>query len=169
MARWIEKLQEYHFDIVHRPGRKHSNADSLSRLPCRQCGHDSQEPTATVAATTVSNTPVLQQYSTQHLCQSQLDDISIGFVLRALELQQKPDSTSLQRCSSEVRRLIQLWDQLEVHDGLLYRHFLDADTGSGHLQLVVPVIFRAEVMKELHAGVVGEHLGHDKTLSRLKE
>ena len=169
LARWIEKLQEYHFDIVHRPGRKHSNADSLSRLPCRQCGRDSQEPTVTVAATTVNNTPLLQQYSTQHSCQSQLDDTSIGFVLRALELQQKPDSTSLQGRSPEVRRLIQLWDQLEVHDGLLYRHFLDADSGSGHLQLVVPATFCAEVMKELHAGVVGGHLGHDKTLSRLKE
>ena len=151
------------------PGRKHSNADSLSRLPCRQCGRDSQEPTTTIAATTVSNAPVLQQYSTQHLCQSQLNDISIGLVLRALELQQKPDSTSLQGCSPEVRRLIQLWDQLEIHDGLLYRHFVDADAGSGHLQLVVTVIFRSEVMKELHAGVVGGHLGHDKTLSRLKE
>ena len=29
------------FDMVvqHRPGKKHANADALSRLPCKQCNH----------------------------------------------------------------------------------------------------------------------------------
>ena len=36
LARWIEQLQEYHFEIVHRPGKCHSNADSLSLRPCNQ-------------------------------------------------------------------------------------------------------------------------------------
>ncbi|KAJ3588488.1 hypothetical protein NHX12_012080 [Muraenolepis orangiensis] len=36
LARWLERLGEYNFEIVHRPGRLHSNADSLSRIPCRQ-------------------------------------------------------------------------------------------------------------------------------------
>lgn len=34
---WLEKLQEYNFSIVHRPGKKHMNADALSRLLCQQC------------------------------------------------------------------------------------------------------------------------------------
>jgi len=37
LARWLEKLQEYQFTIVHRQGKKHANADALSRLPCTQC------------------------------------------------------------------------------------------------------------------------------------
>lgn len=36
LARWLERLAEYDFEIVHRPGRLHTNADSLSRRPCRQ-------------------------------------------------------------------------------------------------------------------------------------
>ena len=34
MARWLERLQEFDFTIVLRRGKKHKNADSLSRLPC---------------------------------------------------------------------------------------------------------------------------------------
>ena len=162
MARWIKKLQEYHFDIIHRPGRKHSNADSLSRLPCYQCGRDSHVSASTVAATTVSDIPVLQHHSTESLRQGQIDDATIGLVLKALELNSKPTATTLQGCSPAVRRLIQLWDQLELHNGLLYRRFVDKITEESHLQLIVPLCYRNEILQELHAGVVGRHLGQDK-------
>jgi len=31
-------LEEFDFQIIHRPGRNHGIADALSRRPCRQCG-----------------------------------------------------------------------------------------------------------------------------------
>ena len=34
IARWIETLSAYTFAIVHRAGRVHNNADSMSRRPC---------------------------------------------------------------------------------------------------------------------------------------
>uniref|UniRef100_A0A3P9LNX3 ribonuclease H n=1 Tax=Oryzias latipes TaxID=8090 RepID=A0A3P9LNX3_ORYLA len=34
VARWLEILQEYAFEVQHRPGHQHSNADALSRRPC---------------------------------------------------------------------------------------------------------------------------------------
>ena len=33
-ARWMEQLEEYTFDVEHRRGKSHSNADSISRHPC---------------------------------------------------------------------------------------------------------------------------------------
>jgi hypothetical protein len=39
MARWLEILYEFDMDLQHRPGTKHTNADSLRRLPCRQGEH----------------------------------------------------------------------------------------------------------------------------------
>jgi hypothetical protein len=39
-ARWIQRLQEYNFTSEHRQGRKHNNADALSRRPCQEeCTH----------------------------------------------------------------------------------------------------------------------------------
>ena len=37
-ARWLEQLATFEFDIIHRPGIKHANADGVSRIPCKQCG-----------------------------------------------------------------------------------------------------------------------------------
>jgi len=33
LARWLEELSQYDMVVVHRPGSKHINADSLSRIP----------------------------------------------------------------------------------------------------------------------------------------
>ncbi|KRY08423.1 hypothetical protein T12_9046 [Trichinella patagoniensis] len=38
VARWLEQLAEYHFNVLHRPGRAQCNADALSRQRCPQCG-----------------------------------------------------------------------------------------------------------------------------------
>ncbi|PIK35202.1 Retrovirus-related Pol polyprotein from transposon [Apostichopus japonicus] len=37
LARWLETLSIYHYEIQHRPGRLHGNADAMSRRPCTDC------------------------------------------------------------------------------------------------------------------------------------
>jgi len=37
-GRWLEILEEFQFTVQHRAGRLHTNADAMSRIPCRQCG-----------------------------------------------------------------------------------------------------------------------------------
>ena len=36
-ARWLQKLGTYNLTVTHRAGRKHSNADALSRRPSKSC------------------------------------------------------------------------------------------------------------------------------------
>jgi hypothetical protein len=43
VARWIQVLEEYDKEIIHRPGKRHINADGLSRRSCRQCGREEYE------------------------------------------------------------------------------------------------------------------------------
>ena len=72
--------------------------------------------------------------------------------------------------SLELRRLLQIWDQLTVSDGVLYRLFLDTTQPSGtHYQLVVPRCMRNKVLKKVHEGTIGGHLGEEKTLQKRKE
>ena len=37
LARWVETLAEFDFEIEHRSGRLHCNADGVSRPMCKQC------------------------------------------------------------------------------------------------------------------------------------
>ena len=38
LARWLEFLSNFDLDLEYRPGKRHQNADGLSRRPCKQCG-----------------------------------------------------------------------------------------------------------------------------------
>ena len=39
LARWLEVLAQYNYEIKHRKGKLHGNADALSRRPCVDCKH----------------------------------------------------------------------------------------------------------------------------------
>ena len=171
LARWLEQLQEYDFDIVHRQGRKHGNADALSRLPCRQCGRENHSGTeANVASVSINNCDQsLEGHTREELRQLQQKDPSVGPILRDLETHQKPTPDEAKSMSNNARRLVQMWDQLEMKDGLLWRNFEDHGGTMTRRQLVVPRVLREEILQELHAGAIGGHLGEEKTLGRLKE
>ena len=37
VARWLQELGTYDLTVVRRPGKRHINADALSRMPCKAC------------------------------------------------------------------------------------------------------------------------------------
>ena len=49
-------------------------------------------------------------------------------------------------------------------NGVLYRHFVHISDDLSYSQLVVPQGNQTEILKCLHEGVAGGHLGQDKTL-----
>lgn len=42
-ARWIQELGTYMFQVEHKQGKQHGNADGLSRLPCKQCSRRARD------------------------------------------------------------------------------------------------------------------------------
>ena len=71
-------------------------------------------------------------------------------------------------------RLLQIWDQLMVCDGVLCRQFDATDGRSAVIQVLVPPPPPAdyaweEVLTDLHKGPLAGHLGVDKTLAQVQE
>ncbi|KAL5473550.1 hypothetical protein EMCRGX_G028043 [Ephydatia muelleri] len=144
LARWLEKLQEYSFSVVHRQGTKHGNADALSRVPCRQCGRESHEttPKGDVIEGSVTSLPCTS-YTPQWIRQQQLDDCSIRPVYQALESKLMLSADEVKPWSRESRLLWQQHTSLYLKDGVLWRRVLGG--GEGKLQLVVPAKLRQDI------------------------
>ena len=87
LARWLEKLQEFQFTIVHHPGRAHTNADALSRQPVRHCSK--MCPDASPSAVNAVTTSVMG-YSPAELQQAQAEDHVIGKILQSKQANCRP-------------------------------------------------------------------------------
>ena len=176
LARWLERLQEYQFTIVHRQGKKHANADALSRLPCPQCGRESHtSPTDAVVKNVLrvvagpsSASPSGDGDPQPNLRDAQRSDPNIAFILKAKESNTRPSADETKAQSWEVRKMLQQGDRMEVRDGILARKF-EQDEGRSLHQWIVPHGLRQEILRHLHGGPMGTHLGETKTLGKLRE
>mgnify|MGYP003471859434 CR=1 FL=1 len=108
----------------------------------------------------------LQTHSPRDMYQLQLKDPIIGPVYDAVRQKVPLSPDELSKLGRESRMLLQQWDSLCISDGVLYRKSL---MGSNALQLIVPQGLQRTVLKDLHEGAVGGHLGEGKMTGRLKE
>ena len=156
LARWLERLQEYTFEIKHRKGHQHQNADALSRYPSQAANElDATNPVdqskdCSSVIVPVSVSPVnfpqfeLAERNPKELQKLQKTDQEIGPMLQAVRDSKQPSTENIQGQSRRYRLLLQQWEQLYVHDGLLFRQCEDNSGKRKWAQLVVPQVLRNE-------------------------
>ena len=172
LARWITRLQEYNFSIIHRQGKRHGNADAMSRHPCTQCHRYDEELDQTSPSHTTHPTIAAVPLSPQPPAvsrESQLQDSDIGPVFRAMQSGTRPPPDNMQGESPECRQLFQQWDLLCIKHGKLWRLLVNPHSDTHNLQLIVPRPLRKAILLDLHDSDTGGHLGECKTLSRLRQ
>ena len=154
LARWIERLSIFTYEIVHRPGKRHINADALSRLP---------EACVSSVTTEAPDPPTGEP--TMLALQTADPDIAIAARWLVTSVPPRGDP-ALQSVSPTVLALWQHSARLRLVDGLLYRIY---DTPQDPInQLVVPTAARSDVMKALHNDASSAHLGITKTLDKAR-
>ncbi|GBN53350.1 hypothetical protein AVEN_221599-1 [Araneus ventricosus] len=144
IARWIQKLQEYHFEIQHRKGTSHGNADALSRRP--------------------------YPLSSCEIQKAQLEDPAIKPILeKKLNSADRPSWQEIAAESPATKRYWALWDFLHLKDGVLCRRWESDDVSSCRWQLILPKSRIPEVLRETHDSTSGGNFGVMKTLSKTRE
>lgn len=90
-------------------------------------------------------------------------------VLRAKQKDIKPSEQDVKSMSPQARKLFQIWNQLQVSGGRLYRKYINPVDGHHTLKLVVSSKIRDDILHNLPEGVMGGHFGEEKMMELVKE
>ena len=192
LARWLAKLQQFHFEIIHRPGAQHGNADGLSRCP--QCERGTCAPN-----TNSSPSDPEQPYASSCIgssLDSELIPIESGETcVAAVMIAQSENSkliTTAQKTDSEIT-IVRDWliegifpartqdfapasYELKAYwigrkslfldeNNILWRNRSDAGSRA---QLVVPRSLRDTIFNDSHHTTYGGHFGITHTHSKIQ-
>ena len=149
LCRWALQLQEFEFRICYRKGSQNSNADSLSR-----CVHSAA-------------TGIIQGCSKEELLQAQLADPILSKIITSLQKNSRKPQGGLWN-QPQYRRWLQLWPQLLIKDGVLYRQYTQPLTVEKNIIPIAPFSLRASYLQQFHDAPSAGHFGFAKTLLRLK-
>ena len=151
LARWISLLETYDFNIQHRRGHLHGNADALSRKPRKRCKREGCKhcsPEMGLVSALVSpmadnqsehNKAIepesnwLEQWSLQYLQDQQDQDVAITKIKRLLS--QQNGRPKLNDPLPNVNTLLRQWNRLKLENNILYRVW-EGNEGESRLQLV---------------------------------
>ena len=127
VARWLEVLGAYDYEIRHRPRLRHGNADSMSRGPCQQCGRedDGGRPEGDVAYSCqvvtrsqsrkkpeeegTTNWLQSEEWNREKLETAQAEDPDIGWILESKKKNVKPEWREVVRRGAESKTYWRQW------------------------------------------------------------
>ena len=176
-ARWLELLGEFDFEIQHRSGARHGNADAMSRHPCLN------RPSCTACHPEVNHCRALEteqspflgeladhpKFSSENIAQEQRSDRNLNVILTPMECgTEKPPWSSVELQSSETKTLWNEWQRLVIKDNVLCRKWISPDGLRTVFQVVMPYCLRSEFIQLVHSGATGGHLGRSKTEDQVR-
>jgi len=173
LARWIETLSEFEYEIQHRPGRLHCNADGVSRPICKQCwGKTTRIPwvdqplqradelTEPLSVHTLKLSPELDD---SDIAQMQREDAILAPVIDWLTNDYQPTPDDVRTLPLPARTLWSKRAYLAFSSGVLI-----TNQPQGHTQLIVPAALQCRLFDAAHAGPLAAHLGAKRTLQQLQ-
>jgi hypothetical protein len=154
----------YDMEISHRPGKNHTNADALSRLPsCQQCDLKHDNPVTRryvkVFPSTDSKEDSNEDIQSEHLIMKvsavaqpfwdSKSDPELGVVMALMKAEKLSQTMVPHAVKTGNARTKELWrkrELLRIRGDTLY--IVNAD----HYRLVVPVAERKQLIANIHLG-----------------
>ena len=156
-------LQEYSFDVQHRPGISHGNADALSRLPTPSFV-DSPGCYSRISSQSCV-TSVTPECSLQ---QEQLNDPDLGKIIEFKSHQMPRPPYFVWADNTTLRPLWQCWDTLHLVNGILVKRVQGQPTSLSEYAFVIPFSMIHSVLHGIHCSPFSGHFGLNRTFQRAR-
>ena len=186
LARWLAALECYDFNIIHRRGTQHGNADGMSRIPllepkrkcprvdCKDCYRTVHQVSAIdspSAGTWQADGEWLEPWTVDQLKDWQRADITLGQVVRWLERSPlRPAWREVEVATVPLKYYWTIWDTLRIDKGLLVRITKLPHGNSAPIkQIIAPQEIRRRVLQSLHGSPTGGHVGRNKLFGRVRQ
>ena len=164
VARWLERLSDFDFEVEHRPGQLHGNADGLSRLPWDEGASVKVERDATLIQS-VNMEPL----SRESIRAAQNQDPVLSQVVRWLETGVRPARSDVEGGGRKLLSYWSQWGRLFLRNGLVFRRWEHEVTGQEiYHQICLPESVVSQVLCALHNDPSAGHLGVSKTLEKVR-
>ena len=166
LARWLEILGNYQFDILYRPGSQHTAADAMSRRPDESSDVGCQtDPTPQAESGDRCRRVSAEDWSLSFIQAEQAEDEIIAEVTRLLSAGHRPRRSSV---SESLKPWVRQWSRLRLLKGVLFRVYKRRPNASERLQVVIPAHLVPGVLTSMHAGPSGGHFSQDKLQAQLQ-
>jgi len=172
LARWLERLQQFDFDVIHRKGLSHKNADGLSRRMCEteNCQYCAKvERKSVLKQEGIIASITLEKGNLEGWRQDQRNDPSILKIIEGKEADVRPSSSEVAAWDASAQIYWTYWDALVFEDGVLYKKWMAPNLKTSVLQLLVPRHRVKEILEEAHSSSIGGHFGINKTLEKVRK
>lgn len=197
-ARWLQELGTYDLTIIHRPGQKHTNADALSRVPCKSClnqqtqseSTDTDEEEPPQESECEEAVPLVRAVTRSRLAveskdkMKEKDIILEGWDSQTMRQNQLNDPDISDILTWTENKQYPEWSQISDRSSTLKTLWRQWDRlklfdgvlyrtwveneDRDQLQLIVPQMKREDAIKLYHDIPSAAHLGIDKTVEKLQ-
>ena len=156
IARWLQELSEFEYQLEYCPGTQHTNADGLSRSVLSL-----SQPAQSVLLVGPCSADACGRWTSSDWTSAQQEDPELARVRQWILPGPLPEH-ELTGLSPSLRHFWQNRSSLEMQDGVLCRRWHDPDPSRpSFLQIVVPRSLRARILTVYHD--TAGHFGEEKT------
>ena len=165
VARWLERLSDFDFEVEHRPGHLHGNADGLSRLTGEGTTLEEQGEEDAMLIQSVNVEPL----SNECIKATQKQDPVLSQVVDWLKSGGRPARRDVEGGGRKILSYWSQWGRLFLKDGLVFRRWENEVTGQEiYQQICLPESLVPQVLYALHDSPSAGHLGVSKTLEKVR-
>ena len=185
LLRWMNRLNNYSYEIEYRKGIKNGNADGLSRLPTEIDENENNDDIQPILINIVENQgyedeePIIINVliaENENLDARQLIDDNICWLynLKVKAVQENVHHIIIKPSefqNKEQRSYYAQWNKIFIIKGTLYRAWKIETNGSNQLvfQFIVPQQKRREIVETAHDKTLSGHCGVEKTQFRIRQ